>query len=186
MKRNRTLFQKISPTYFVTTTVTEHTNIFHIPAIAEILIQNIRFYLQKQHVSMQGFVIMPNHIHLLCTVSNSTTISKFIGRIKEFSAKQIIQYCKYQQNIKLLQIFKNSAKKYKQPYQYQVWQERFDDLCITQEKTFYIKLNYIHTNPLQPHWNLAQTPEAYKLSSAAFYILGEQVILPITQLENTL
>ena len=34
------------------------------------------------------------------------------------------------------------------------------------------KLNYIHHNPCQPHWQLATTPEEYKWSSAGFYYNG--------------
>jgi len=35
---------------------------------------------------------------------------------------------------------------------------------------FLQKLNYIHNNPCQEKWNLANNPEDYKYSSAANYI----------------
>lgn len=31
------------------------------------------------------------------------------------------------------------------------------------------KLNDIYTKPLQEHWSLSKTPEAYPFSSASFY-----------------
>jgi putative transposase len=31
------------------------------------------------------------------------------------------------------------------------------------------KLNYLHNNPLQPHWNLVDSSWGYKYSSASFY-----------------
>jgi hypothetical protein len=34
------------------------------------------------------------------------------------------------------------------------------------------KLNYIHANPLQGKWNLADTAIDYRFSSAAFYETG--------------
>ncbi len=34
------------------------------------------------------------------------------------------------------------------------------------------KLDYLHNNPLQNHWNLALTPEEYHYSSAGFYFNG--------------
>jgi putative transposase len=34
------------------------------------------------------------------------------------------------------------------------------------------KLNYIHLNPLQERWNLAERPEEYHWSSAKFYDNG--------------
>ena len=33
-------------------------------------------------------------------------------------------------------------------------------------------MDYIHQNPLQEKWNLAQTPEKYYFSSAQFYEEG--------------
>jgi putative transposase len=35
------------------------------------------------------------------------------------------------------------------------------------------KLNYVHNNPLQVHWNLASSPKDYKWSSASFYETGQ-------------
>lgn len=35
------------------------------------------------------------------------------------------------------------------------------------------KLDYIHLNPLQEHWNLASAPENYRWSSAKFYLTGK-------------
>jgi putative transposase len=34
------------------------------------------------------------------------------------------------------------------------------------------KIEYMHRNPLQEHWNLADKPETYRWSSAAFYESG--------------
>jgi putative transposase len=34
------------------------------------------------------------------------------------------------------------------------------------------KLNYLHCNPLQTHWNLCKIPDEYRFSSAAFYLTG--------------
>ena len=31
------------------------------------------------------------------------------------------------------------------------------------------KINYMHSNPLQPHWQLCNDPVEYRFSSAKFY-----------------
>ena len=41
------------------------------------------------------------------------------------------------------------------------------------------KLNYIHFNPCTGKWNLADIPESYVHSSAAFYGNGIQGIFPV-------
>ncbi len=34
-------------------------------------------------------------------------------------------------------------------------------------------MDYMHHNPLQPHWQLCKEPAEYKFSSAKFYETGE-------------
>lgn len=63
---------------------------------------------------------------------------------------------------------------------YKVWEDRFDDVYITSTNVFHIKLDYIHNNPLQEHWKLADTPENYQFSSAGYYLGTDQGKIKIT------
>ena len=56
---------------------------------------------------------------------------------------------------------------------FKVWEDRCDDMILSDSKILDTKLNYIHMNPMQEHWNLVSKPEDYKFSSARFYELGE-------------
>ena len=51
---------------------------------------------------------------------------------------------------------------------------RRDPLAILMDtkKKVEQKLEYVHSNPLQEQWNLADKPEDYKWSSAKFYETG--------------
>ena len=60
------------------------------------------------------------------------------------------------------------------------WEDRFDDLVTVSRKYASQKLEYIHNNPLQSHWNLVKTAEHYKHSSAMFYFLGKQPPITVT------
>ena len=51
---------------------------------------------------------------------------------------------------------------------------RFDDVWLEDRTLVETKIDYIHDNPLQEHWNLAELPELYPYSSAAFYQYGKQ------------
>jgi putative transposase len=57
---------------------------------------------------------------------------------------------------------------------FKVWQDRFDDVYLEDKRLLETKLDYIHLNPLQAHWNLAKVPEEYPYSSAVFYETGMQ------------
>jgi hypothetical protein len=58
---------------------------------------------------------------------------------------------------------------------HRVFSDRYDSQIIQSEKFYYQKLNYIHFNPCQEHWQLAQNPEDYIHSSAANYIIGSGI-----------
>jgi putative transposase len=181
MKRQRTSINEPCQTYFLTSTVTRFTNIFHHREPADIVLANINFYLKQFKASLHAFVIMPNHIHLLLTMGENGTVSQFMGRIKEYSAKQIIEWCKRNACKEMLTKFAGSAAQYRPEHHYQVWQARFDDLLIRTEKQYLIKAEYIHNNPLQERWQLASAPEEYPLSSARFYLRGDDAGIPIVR-----
>lgn len=146
------------------------------------LLNNINFYTIKCHIQIHGFVIMPNHFHLLLTGEEQKFVSQFMGTLKQYSARQIINWCTQNREIKLLKIFSSSAKEAKQNHKYKVWQSRFHNIVITEYKDFLIKLNYIHKNPLQDRWRLCENAEDYYYSSARYYFRGEDVGIPIIKI----
>ena len=180
MKRKTTITYGANVTYFLTTTVPGFAHVFQKHPLAQIFLNNLKFYCQQFNYKLHSFVIMPNHVHLLLTTGNKGNISQFMGRLKEYSAKQIIQWCMTHREIDLLNTFQASAEKYMPHHDYQVWQERFDDLCITKDETFEVKFHYIHNNLLQEHWKLAVNPEDYQYSSALYYEDGSNVGVDIT------
>jgi hypothetical protein len=53
-----------------------------------------------------------------------------------------------------------------------IWAEREPMIKCWTKKFFEQKLNYIHFNPCQPHWNTTDRPKNYNYSSAGFYESG--------------
>ena len=68
--------------------------------------------------------------------------------------------------------------------QYRIWQR--DPLAIQMDskKKVSQKLDYIHNNPLQEQWNLAQKPEDYYWSSANWYQTGQNQFGFLTRFEE--
>ncbi len=56
---------------------------------------------------------------------------------------------------------------------YQIWEHRPLSIPLWSSKVFEQKLDYIHNNPIQRKWALADLPENYHYSSAKFYILNQ-------------
>lgn len=56
--------------------------------------------------------------------------------------------------------------------QFNFWQPDADWFLLNNEKTVWQKLIYMHNNPMQKHWDLADDPVKYPYSSAKFYETG--------------
>lgn len=119
-----------------------------------------------------GYVIMPNHIHLLLKVTDkSPVVPKLIQNAKRFLAYDIIKLLEADNQTELLGFFGKNAKiKYKAKHK--VFEEGYDSLIIQSRKLFLEKLNYIHSNPCRQKRQLAGSPEEYKYSSASNYVSG--------------
>jgi len=120
-----------------------------------------------------GYVIMPNHLHLLLKITDkSPTLPTLIQNAKRFLAYSIIKLLKEDKYFSVLDFFQENARiKFKAKHK--VFEDGYDCLIIQTQKFFLEKVNYIHNNPCQEKWRLVESPEDYKYSSAANYILGQ-------------
>jgi len=66
---------------------------------------------------------------------------------------------------------------------YQFWERNPLSVDLWTPAVFDQKLDYIHSNPLQEKWHLAEFPEDYRYSSAGFYFTGHDEFGLITQLD---
>ncbi len=123
----------------MTTTRINHLQFPGYPNSLNIIQEIIFRTADEKSISIMGYVIMPNHMHLIVkTQSGGTDLSRYMhsikGRIREtLSGKG------------------------------RFWENRFDDFLIRNEEQFAIKLNYIHYNPVRA--GLVNEPGVWKYSS---------------------
>ena len=132
---------------------------------------------------INGYVIMPNHVHVLISfIQTNQSINTIIGNGKRFMAYEIIKRLETNNHTELLQLLSNNveAKRKANKKLHEVWELSFDWKECNSRKFITQKLNYIHANPCVKKWALSNSPVEYPHSSARFYITGEQGIYPIT------
>jgi putative transposase len=122
---------------------------------------------KREKVYYQRFCHYANHFHLIWKISDGLERKNVQGALFSFTAHEFKKELK-KSNAELLEDhFVNKADS-----SFQFW-EREPMIKECRTKNFFRqKLNYIHFNPCQPHWNLAEAPENYKYSSAKFYETG--------------
>lgn len=131
--------------------------------------------LKKNNQHVIGFVIMPNHLHvILCFPEPGYNLNKIIGNAKRFMAYEIIKRLEEMKRNDLLEyLFGAVTKREKKKAQrHKVFEASFDAKGICSEKFLLQKLNYIHHNPVSGKWNLVKDYTEYEHSSAAFYENG--------------
>jgi len=131
----------------------------------------------KWNFLLLGYVVMPEHVHLL------------ISEPKEGSPSQALQVLKQQ-------VSRTLRKKWRKPPLGQLllkfavvqgaeehfWQRRFYDFNVWSERKFWEKLEYMHANPVKRE--LALHPRDWPWSSWVHYARGEEGLIRIDSMEK--
>jgi REP element-mobilizing transposase RayT len=132
-------------------------------------------HLREKGNYINGFVIMPNHLHVLVTYRNSRqTVNTRVGNGKRFIAYGLVDLLEGQGQTDLLiqlaaVVSKSDLRKGKK---HQVFEPSFDCKYCISEQMILEKLAYIHANPCKGKWKLVNDPADYIHSSARFYMQG--------------
>ncbi|MDH4221975.1 MAG: transposase [candidate division Zixibacteria bacterium] len=164
--------------YYITTSVKKFIKIFRERKYIDIILENLNFYRKKYGFKLIGYVIMPNHLHLMIYPDQKRVaeISRFIEDFKKFTSKKLRELMEKNKKSGWLKLFRLSDDK-KKNWRYQIWQPGFDDLGVYSPKVVRTKLNYIHNNPVRA--GLAERPEDYLYSSARNFILNDHSVIKV-------
>ncbi|MGH9544596.1 MAG: REP-associated tyrosine transposase [Terriglobales bacterium] len=110
-----------------------------------------------------GYVIMPEHFHLLISEPQVTTPSVVMQVLKQRFAHQLLNRQRRARPAGQLSWWPQAAG--------EIWQRRFYDFNVWTERKRIEKLRYMHRNPVKR--GLVSQPEQWAWSSFRFYALGE-------------
>ncbi|MCS6824355.1 MAG: transposase [Cytophagaceae bacterium] len=128
----------------------------------------MRFLVKENRVHVFGFVIMPNHIHILWQMQQRISRADVQRDFLKYTAQQI-KFDLEKHHPQVLEKFRVHVKDRK----YQIWEHRPLSVDLFTKEVLLQKLDYIRNNPIQEKWRLSDTPENYFYSSAKFYICNE-------------
>ena len=131
-------------TYFVTSRTWESRAIFRVAPPCEIFVESLLRYRDAGAYCLHGFVLMPDHFHVMLTPSDDTTLERAVQFIKGGSARVIRE--------RLL-------------FRFPVWQRGFSDHRIRDAADFDVHMRYLDQNPVKRH--VVASPTDYRWSSAS-------------------
>jgi len=158
-----------SDAYFLTLTVVQWADVFTRKVYKDIIIDNLKYCQQNKGLEIYAYVIMSNHIHILCR-SIKGDLSGTIRDFKSYTAKRIIDTIKKNEESRkkwLLMIFSYMARKTKKSSEFQFWTHNNYPEYIYSNKFIEQKVDYIHMNPVKA--GIVENPEDYLYSSARNY-----------------
>ncbi|HEY4196919.1 MAG TPA: transposase [Mucilaginibacter sp.] len=134
-----------------------------------IVLNSLIHLVSKGKIKVYAFVIMPNHIHIIweCIKMNGKEMPH--ASFMKFTGHQFLEEFRQNDN-KLLERFKVERN----TRNHQFWQRNALPITMYDRKILEQKLDYIHLNPLQEHWNLVSDPNDYLYSSCSFYELEDK------------
>jgi REP element-mobilizing transposase RayT len=158
--------------YFITFTVLGWKHIFKKKKYCDLVFKWFDYMRDNYENKIHGYVIMPNHIHVLLFISGkSPQLPVLIYNAKRFMGLGIKRLLKEDGKVDILNFFNYNKTKTKSIYTF--FEPRYDSLLIWSQKFYLEKLNYIHNNPCSSRWKLTENPEDYIYSSASYYSKDE-------------
>ena len=146
------------------------------------LVYNWFDHLKGKGHYVNGYVIMPNHLHALIAFRNTgQSINTIVGNGKRFMAYEIIKRLEEKGETKLLHQLNLSveAKDRERNKKHEVWEDSFDWKECRTHKFMKQKLDYMHDNPCRGKWNLVTDVTEYVHCSAKFYLCNEQGVYQV-------
>jgi len=164
---------------FLTATILEWKPLLAKDEYKLIVLDSMKWIVEKKRCSINAFVIMPNHIHMLWKIADGYKREDVQGALFSFTGhafKKSLLDVGGDANISSLKQQERELNLYRvndADRTFQFWERNpMIKECFT--RNFLLqKLDYIHQNPCQPKWELAELPEKYLWSSASFYELQD-------------
>jgi putative transposase len=155
--------------YFYTVAIVDWIHLLKADKFKSIVLGSLIHLSEKQKLKIYGFVIMPNHIHIIWeNIAMNGKEMPYVSFMK-FTGHQFLQELRNTDDPLLVRF-----KVHGNDRDHKFWQSDGLSKIIGSRKMVEQKLDYIHLNPLQEHWNLAADPNDYHFSSSSFYELEDR------------
>ena len=161
MPRNRIWSQKAC---FTTHVVRGHASVFRATPYFDVICGALEFYRAQYGLRLFGYVIMPDHMHLLSGAGTNGDLAHMIHLFRRYTAKGILGMLRTEKKQWLLDQLRIDGGPEA------LWETDYRPIDAS-GCAFEQKLNYIHMNPVRR--GFVSRAEHWRYSSAGYCILKE-------------
>lgn len=164
--------------YFVTTSAVQHRHLFQRDISKRLMVDILDCMRLRQRLQLYAFVIMPIHVHLIVQCRAEDPLADVVRDLKKQIADRLIRQYRVGGNRAALEILASAVTRVGKQ-RHKVWEDGYQAKDVFTPEFLRQKMTYVHDNPCQPHWQLAERPEEYMWSSARFYVLAKPALIPL-------
>jgi len=156
-------YDKLGTARFLTFSCHRRMNLFLDPEAINLFIKSLDWIRKKYRLQLLGYVVMPNHVHLVIYPQEEVPLGRVIGDLKAHSAYHIINQWKsnHHQILRKMEVTRNNKSVYA------FWQRRCYDHNCREIKIVREKIVYCHNNPVRA--GLVSAPDEWLWSSYRWY-----------------
>ncbi len=151
-------FHQSGQSHFVTFSCFDRRPYFTTSEIYDLFVQCLEDMRQRFEMCIYGYVVMPEHVHLLISEPPHTKLADALHYLKLSFAKRL-------------------SNRRPEGESGTFWQKRYHDRNVRDHREFTTKLRYLHRNPVKR--GLVQSVLDWKWSSYRHYALRETGVVEI-------
>lgn len=175
--------------YYVTSVTYQRKEIFAQVLPARFLLIVIAYHKYIFEFNLFGYVVMPDHFHILIQPSERYGLPKIMQGIKGNFARKYNEWYRFNH---IPGITSTGSRHLSADYKYKkgnkgilykpVWQEGYYETVMRTEKDIINRLNYLHNNPVRK--GLVKNPDQYEFSSYHQYYgkTRQRIQIPIDKI----
>lgn len=129
---------------FFTAVCTDWLNLLETDEYKDVIIPSLQYRVKTKQVAIAGYVIMPNHIHIIWRIAAGTERASFQRDFLKITAKEIIDILSRNDPDMIKKITVNLKDR-----KLQVWKRNSMSIDLFNEKFLLQKLNYIPARPVR-------------------------------------
>ena len=166
--------------YYLTFSTVEWIDVFTNKKFRDVLISSLRYCIKEKGLELYAFVIMSNHIHLICRAEKGFKLSDILRDFKKFTTKRIVELLQTESESRkywLLEQMLRAGSRNSKKQTYQLWRNDNHPIELYSQNVIIQKLEYIHNNPVES--GIVESPQQYIYSSAKEYYTDKKGLLDI-------
>ena len=175
----RKSYIEIGQIFFWTATINNWQRLLLKDEYKNIIINSLSYLSDAGKIDVFGFVIMPNHIHLIWRINEMNGKETSQGSFLKYTAHEFKKMLKADKENGLASYEVDAHNK-----NYEFWKRDSLAIHLFSKEIAYQKLDYTHYNPCTEYWQLVKEPANYLFSSAKYYETGVKDFGFIKDLRN--